>query len=285
MEIDKNLVRKHFDRHAHEYDAYASVQEDMAAKLMELLKQTQLPKMQRILEIGSGTGLLTRKLISSYPQAKLTVIDLSASMLEMLRHNLGANAAHMEFVLGDAEDSAIMEKLSDDADRYGKFDLIVSSAAFQWLNDPAVVISGYLPLLDPKGVYAFATFGPQTFQELKASFFIAEQELGLPSIPHGQSFRSGDEWRSYFPHQDDADFLWQEEQRIECFPSVKEFLLSVKKVGAGNANVTDPEQRQLRMAGRKLFAAMENGYKRHYSSERGIETTYHLGFGRYVPHL
>jgi malonyl-CoA O-methyltransferase len=281
MDIDKALVRKHFDRHAHEYDGYASVQDDMAGKLMDILGDKRLTNVQRILEIGSGTGMLTRRLCSSYPQANLTVVDLSSSMLERLRHNLGDSADRTNFILGDIEDPVISEKLSDCANREGKFDLIVSSAAFQWLNDPRAVISSNLPLLDYEGLYAFATFGPQTFYELKTSFLLAEQELGLPAIPHGQSFRCGEEWRSYFPHQGEADFLWQEELRVERFPSVKEFLLSVKKVGAGNASRDDADHSKSRMAGRKLFAAMEDVYKQRFSSDLGIEATYHLVLGCY----
>jgi malonyl-CoA O-methyltransferase len=280
MEMDKNLVRMHFDRHAHEYDQYASVQAYMADKLMELLGPVRATRVNRILEIGSGTGLLTRRIRSSYPQAQLTVIDLSASMLQTLRNKLGSDGADIEFILGDAEASAILKKLFVSTELYGKYDLIVSSAAFQWLNDPASAIRGYLSLLEGSGVCAFATFGPQTFHELKGSFFAVEKELGLPHIPHGQTFRSGKEWGSYFPQHNQVGFHWREEQWTQYFLSVKQFLLSVKKVGASNANASDPREQSNRM-GKRIFDGMQNWYEREYANEHGIPATYDLSFAVY----
>jgi malonyl-CoA O-methyltransferase len=278
MSMNKELVRKHFNRHAHEYDQFANVQIHMADRLFTLLEANKSPMAARILEIGSGTGLLTRKLRSLYPEAELIVNDLSESMLETLRIKLGTDTERMEFVLGDAEGAEVIAQLSEKAARAGKFDMIISSATFQWFNQPAATIDQYLRLLNKGGTFAFATFGPQTFYELRASFQAAELELKLPHTKHGQSFSSAEEWLSFFPKQSGTSFEWHDELRVEHFPTVGAFLNAVKRVGASNANASSTSGQQTHFAGKSMFRAMEQWYWQHYADERGIHATYELGF-------
>ena len=64
--IDRNKVRRSFDRHVVEYDTYAHVQKRVVARIAGLLHE--LPAtLQRVLDIGSGTGMLLRKLAGLYP--------------------------------------------------------------------------------------------------------------------------------------------------------------------------------------------------------------------------
>ena len=277
MQIDKELVRQHFDRHAHEYDRYAVVQAYMAEKLAELLRSNHPPQGggPRILEIGSGTGLLTQLLLDQYTAAKITAVDLSASMLAALRQKLGSRSEQVVFVEGDAEELAAGGGLSGEA----PYDLIVSSATFQWFNDPAHTMARFRDKLAQGGVLAFATFAPGTFQELHASFGAAEEQLGLPRGAHGQSFCTAEQWSSFFPICSlDDRFIWHQETFVQHFPGVKDFLYAVKRVGAGNAN---RRGEQPTFAGKRLFADMQRYYEDHYGEEAGIRATYCLGFGLY----
>src|SRR5688500_7035775 len=58
--IDKRLLSKRFSEHAKTYDAYANVQKNMAKQLVDLLPQKNTNHKINILEIGCGTGYLTR---------------------------------------------------------------------------------------------------------------------------------------------------------------------------------------------------------------------------------
>jgi len=280
MEMDKGLVRKHFDRHAFEYDRYAHVQAHMAARLRQLLAPYAAPSgVRRILELGSGTGGLTRELLSEYADAGLTAVDISAAMLAALGERLApAAAARVRAVHGDAEEGAVWERFADHRDgTVGFFDLIASNATFQWFNEPAATLERCLQHLRPGGVLAFATFGPRTFHELTAAFRSAETALGLAHQPHGQTFCTEAQWRSFFP---DRLELWQEELQVERFASVREFLQSVQKVGAGNASRTGGDAGGP-PSGRRLFAAMQERYAADYGDESGIPATYHVCYGVY----
>lgn len=278
MPIDKEIVRMHFDKHAHEYDKFARVQIDMAAKLLSLSELDELPNVLRILEIGSGTGLLTEQLLDRCPLASLTVVDISKSMLEAVRQKLGDGAERVCFVHGDAEEAAVIDELKRNE---REFDLIISSATFQWFNRPEHTIAQYLELLAPGGMFAFATFGPRTFYELTESFEAAEQELKLPAVPHGSSFLAEEQWRAIFAHDSDCDLAWYRKEWVGHFPTVKHFLYSVKRIGAGNANRTESDPAQKVYTGKRLFKAMELAYLKRYSTASGIQATYDIGYGIY----
>ncbi|WP_166245586.1 methyltransferase domain-containing protein [Paenibacillus turpanensis] len=154
---NKQLVRKHFDKQAGNYEQYAEVQALMAEELANRLPR-ELPDHAEILEIGCGTGMLTRRLLRKYPNARVTAVDLSQSMLDYARkaiEELGeitsdGGPAHAGKLLErvdfrEADIEVLAHQLAAADNR--NFDLIVSSAAFQWLNDPEGTMGALLQLL------------------------------------------------------------------------------------------------------------------------------------------
>src|SRR3546814_18021206 len=64
------------------YEDSAGVQRIAAETLAKLAAQRRLPLVPRILEIGCGTGLLTRHIRTQWLEAELTVTDLAPEMEE-----------------------------------------------------------------------------------------------------------------------------------------------------------------------------------------------------------
>jgi malonyl-CoA O-methyltransferase len=273
IQLNKKLVRQHFDRHAFEYDRYAVVQSEMAAHLMDMVEQ-QLPQkqMKRILEIGCGTGILTEKLHRKWNSAQITAVDISEAMIEQTKLKLGGVSDNIQYIVGDVEEVASTHLLE------AEYDLIVSNAAFQWLQQPALTVKNLMSKLQSSGgVFAFSTFGPRTFYELHTSFTAAEMFLSLDPVPHGQVFLPGTYWRTFFSdflHHPSA-FNWMQKERTFLHPTVRDFLTSIKRVGAGNAAQTSGNAPQMR----QLFKQMEAHYLKHFSVEGSIQATYDLGFG------
>lgn len=79
----------------------------------------------RILELGVGTGTLTSLLLTSFPHARLTGIDLSPRMIAQARTKLRAFGARVTLV------NAPLEEFED-----GRFDVVVSALAIHHLSDP-----------------------------------------------------------------------------------------------------------------------------------------------------
>lgn len=282
--IDKSIVRKRFNRHASEYDRYAMVQKEMADKLVEqlaeqLTRPDRLPvdSPSRILEIGSGTGYLTEKLAAMWPQAHIDAVDLSEAMVEEAQTRLGRSASRCRFIVGDAERWA-EETLSEPGSRgnedRGIYDIIVSNATFQWFVDPEQTTKRLLRLLQRGGVFAFSTFGPRTFHELHESFRLAEAELGLPHLPHGQTFIPHTAWQQWLC---ESTVIHKSERyaRVMKYRSVREFLDHVRRIGAGNAS-TLPDGQRTGGANKALFRLMFERYGERFGDDTGIRATYDI---------
>ncbi len=119
-------VKAFFDRVSDEYDALIQVAIPRCAEafwmMLYYLPDGFAP--QTILELGCGTGNLTRHLAEKWPNAAITVVDISAEMLQKTRENV--QAAELNTV------ECAFETLAFDTPR---FDLVASSFAIHHLHD------------------------------------------------------------------------------------------------------------------------------------------------------
>src|SRR5699024_4190761 len=89
--INKQLLERRFSKRADTYDEFATVQKKMANKLLSLL-QKELSNEQplRILEIGSGTGYVTKALLAKFPKANITAIELAEGMIAKAKQHISS---------------------------------------------------------------------------------------------------------------------------------------------------------------------------------------------------
>lgn len=256
--INKALLEKRFSENAPTYDQYAQVQKIMARVLTKGITGSPL----RILEVGCGTGYLTKQLCSLFPEARIQAVDLAPGMLEVARRRV--QGQQVEFVCGDIEE---MESLG------GPFDLIISNAAFQWFNHVEDTVQRLCASLSPEGVLRFSTFGDLTFHELHTSFEKATQHLAVNAGPPGQSFYSLSELITLCQRavgsQDRAEITGREGLEIETFAHVREFFHSIKKIGAANSNATTYSQRP------SVLKKMMSFYEQDFRQDHGVRATYH----------
>lgn len=93
-----------FDRHAADYDAQRRRLippfDAFYATAVEAVAMLPGPP-KRILDLGAGTGLLSRMLAAAQPQAALTLLDGAPAMLDQARAALGDRAAYVVADLTD----------------------------------------------------------------------------------------------------------------------------------------------------------------------------------------
>lgn len=255
--IDKNLVAKRFGRHASSYDAVTPVQSKMAQKLVDLYL-TQQPCREaglQVLEIGCGTGRLTRLLLNRFPNARITSLDISSSMVEHARQN----CPNVEFIVADAEEYILGVDKS--------YDLIISNATFQWLHCASAFAKRCLDLLNPQGMLVFSTFGNENFLELKDSFSSAYKKHRTDYRSHVVEFESIDFWKKEI----NATQIFEEKIR-QKFSDPLSFLRSVQSAGA--ANSIKSQSNMSRGILRDMLLHYKNNYSDPYSNE--VTCTYHV---------
>jgi len=158
--VDKAAVRRSFSLAAESYDRWADAQRKVASILAGLLPpQTGIGA---ILEVGCGTGIMTRLLGERYPRASLLAIDIAPEMVDYCRRNNGASDL-VRYEVGDAERFR--------AER--EFDLVVSSCCFQWLPDRMRAIRNLRAQTARRGSLALAVLVSGSLAELSQCYEVA----------------------------------------------------------------------------------------------------------------
>ena len=164
--LDKRTIRRHFDRAAPTYERAAELQREVAARMLERLDLIKLHP-GRMLDAGSGTGLVTRTLGRRYPDAGIVQLDLS---LRMLREATAAGSFWrqlMRLARTPARVCGDMEKLPL---RTATVDLVCSNLALEWCERPVEALREFNRVLTRGGLLMFTTLGPDTLRELRAVF-------------------------------------------------------------------------------------------------------------------
>ena len=152
------------------YDDDAIVQRAAAEHLAERIARLPMAN-PRILELGCGTGFLTRALDGVLGPARWTVSDIAPAMIERARGRLGI-AADYRVIDGEAVDPTL-----------GPYELIASSMAFQWFADLPGAVARLVELLAPGGMLAFSTMAAGSFAEWNAALAADGLASGTPSYP------------------------------------------------------------------------------------------------------
>lgn len=220
--IVSNLVEKRFSRNPEYYDSRADVQKTVSANLADMISASvDKSGVGSIMEIGCGTGFLTRRLFRLFPDAEIAVTDLSSAMLAYCERSTAAIADELgvsvEFAVFDA--SLDSPKCS--------LDLIASSLAFQWIEDFSGLFERLRSALSDGGDLAFATLAEGTFASVSDSFASHGLDLPLPVLPTLAELKVA---LANF-----AEVELRHETLYEEFDSIGAFLRHLRDVGAGNA--------------------------------------------------
>ncbi|MCQ8772841.1 trans-aconitate 2-methyltransferase [Streptomyces telluris] len=111
----------------------------------DLLARVPLRDPARIVDLGCGPGNVTALLAERWPGARITGLDNSEAMLRQAR----AGVPGVAFAHADLREWAPEET----------YDLIVSSATFQWVRGHAELFPRWVEGLAPGGVFAFTVPG------------------------------------------------------------------------------------------------------------------------------
>lgn len=152
---DKELIRRRFEKAGDTYERYAGMQEYSARRLADIVSAS-CPDFEdmKVLEIGAGTGSLTRMLtgggsmVFSHGYYANDIVDTMAP----LYRSMGLTP-----LMGDISSVDIPYDL----------DAVVSSNCLQWVSDMPSLLSGLYSALKPGGRLCFSTFGFRHFIQLR----------------------------------------------------------------------------------------------------------------------
>jgi len=240
----KAAVTAAFSAAAETYDDCAQAQRAIAANLALRLDTLALSN-ARILEIGCGTGFLSRHLMSLHAR-ELILSDISTAMVEGCRARVG-HAAGVRYVVLDGEDTGTIGS---------GFDLICSSLAFQWFGDLRAACHALAGQLAPGGYLAFSTLACGTFHEWREAHTALGLEPALRTYPSLQSIAR------VLPANGVLDI--HEEHHRRRYRDGHAFIAELKQIGA---HLPEDTSRALTPGAlRRVLRSVEDG----------IDATYHV---------
>lgn len=244
---------RRFDRAARSYDGASGVQAAMARSLVGLLPGGFRPA-GPILEMGCGTGHLTRLLRDRFPGTLLVATDAAPRMLEAVAAVPGIAAA-----IFDAEGPAAAPGAVTSLAPYG---LLASNALVQWFPDLEAHLRLAAGLLAPGGTYLVSGFRRDNFPELNA--LLAAEPFGHRDFPGHQR----EEAERAMARAGFAVEAMGAEEREEAFPDARAFLDRIRGLGASRRPA---EGRPLTRAS---LERLVKEYRERYPSGEGVRATW-----------
>ena len=241
----KARIARAFDR-AEQYENEAKIQRVVAARLAERIMRLDVDPLVPALEIGCGTGFLTKALLDAWPTLALTVNDIAPAMLDRTRESIG-ELPNLSYRLGDGEHFEGAP---------GSFGLITSSLAFQWFECPAAAIARLCAMLRPGGWLAFATLTAGSFREWKE----AQREAGLAGLT--RDYPDASALAEAIPSNSSVDV--QSYCLQQSFADGLAFLRSLRAIGADARWEPSPSSAALLKRAIRLF------------EQQGASVSYHI---------
>jgi malonyl-CoA O-methyltransferase len=230
-------VIHNFSKGALHYDRQAVVQGICARSLGKYLAGHSLPS-GPILEIGCGTGFVTKEIIRSFPNAPLYITDICPAMLEKCRSNIKA-CAHFGLLDGEAFDET------------GKYAAIISGLTFQWFRNFKTSVQTLYRGLMPGGLLLFSFVEAKSFPEWRKIC----TDLQLPCTAND------------FPALNEVPFpmhSWEESIPL-VYPDALTCLMGFKRIGANTS-----------LKNRRLTASQMLRLLRYWDEQPQVTLTYNI---------
>ena len=197
--MNKKLIKTRFAKHLADYDKNAKVQKKMAEKLITLCGHK---KYNNVLEIGCGTGFLTKEAVKNLKYENYKAIDIVEDCKDFIK-NIDEK---IEFIAEDIETYC---------DNLPMQDLIISNASLQWTSEFSKIVKKLESKLNAGGELIFSTFGVENFREI---FYIMGQSL---------KYYSENELKEMFPNY----VIYPQEIHVMSFKTPKDVLKHLQHTG------------------------------------------------------
>lgn len=255
--VDKRAVRSSFDRAAADYDRVAVLQREVGDRLLERLEVIKLDP-STVLDLGAGTGYITRALMKRYRGARVVALDIAWSMLKQTRAQ-SSWWRRPGLVCGDIERLPFANN---------SVELIMSNLTLQWCNGLDAALAEFKRVLKPGGAVLFTSFGPDTLRELRTSW------AAVDGYNHVNSFLDMHDIGDAMVRAGLAEPVMDVEQINLTYAEVKGLVQDLKTLGAHN--VTAGRSRGL--MGRGRWQRMQDAYEQ-YRHKGLLPATYEVIYG------
>ena len=249
--VEKNRLKKDFNRAAAHYDSHALLQKSVAHHLFSMALE-RWPREITVLDAGAGTGFFGRFSALNNTGFKVIALDIAWRMCE-----LSSREVHTFAINADMEMMPLKAE---------KVDAIFSSLALQWVGSPALVFEECKRVLKKGGDILFATIVEGTLSELEESFAAINE-------PHRMgSFNNEEELQEIITTMGFKNVSIIKRPIILHYPNVLTLLRSIKDIGAASKL----EDRNRGILKRSTLAKLEEIYQSKFQEDGWLKATWNI---------
>jgi malonyl-CoA O-methyltransferase len=245
------MIGPRFSAAAETYDRHARPQLALAQSVVSMLPEIYP---EHILEIGSGTGQLTRLLTERFPEIPIDAVDVAEKMVEHSRRKF-SRFPQVNWIVADAQ-------------TYwsgARYPLIVSSSALHWVSDLRKTFDNIFQCLEPGGTFSLGMMLQGTLRELhELRGEIAPEktpELTLPTYAETETALEGTGFCIERKKYSEEQILYDDAKAF--LRAIHEQGVTGGKVSAGNAPLTRSE-----------LSRLVADYQENFTPGNGVYATY-----------
>jgi malonyl-CoA O-methyltransferase len=261
FELDRDRVRRSFDKAAGEYDEVAVLQREVGERLMQRYDYITL-KPAQIMDLGCGTGAALEPLARRFRGAEMIAVDFAQGMLDRTPGRVGGRwpfGRRVQQVCAEAEALPLPD---------ASVDLVHSNLMLQWCDDLPRVFAEVRRVLRPGGLFSFTSFGPDTLKELREAWRQVDDQV------HVNRFADMHDVGDALVYSGLAEPVMDAEIISLRYAKVYDLMRDLKSLGARNANQGRPRG----LAGRSRLRALEQAYE-PFREDGSLPASYEIIYG------
>ncbi|GAC12959.1 methyltransferase domain-containing protein [Aliiglaciecola lipolytica] len=251
----KRRIAYQFSQSAHRYDNIAQVQLDIG---FDAIQQVQPNATGKLLDIGCGTGRLTRMLAPKFQHTY--GIDLAEGMINHAQQCIGQehDQHNIDYRVADAEALPFLDN---------QFDTVFSCMALQWCSPISQSLQEAFRVLVEEGNAVIAILTDGSMAQLHATW------QKIDSVPRVNHFISHQELVDA-AQRIGFDVSHQQKSYTTWHKGAVELLNSIRHIGA---NVVSKTGNHARFA-RNTLAEFERAYQQDFAEQDLLPLTYNVSF-------
>jgi len=228
-------ARRRFERAAADFDTadfvHAATRQGLLERLAPLLVDAKT-----VVDLGAATGTANPALRKRFKGAHVIAVDSAHAML----HRARAKASWLSKSSFLQADAALLPLPNESVD------VVFSNLLLPWFDDPGPVFAEVARILRKGGVFAFATLGPDSLQEIRRAWCQVDDSVHVNRFPDMHDLGDGLVGAGLRDPVLDVDRL------SVSYTSCAQLFSDLTAVGARNSLKT----RRRELTGRERFAAM-----------------------------